>query len=127
MVNIQSMAAARKLVPEAQAKAQEERAQRERHNVEDMATFLVACNRVAGVDAWEAGRIARVGAEAARRRDEHRHVAAAAAVRMRARGETIAAIAKLANTTEGEVRCYLKGGERRRRGGWRVRGPKCSA
>jgi hypothetical protein len=62
MVKVQSMAAARKRVCKAEEKAQEERARRERANVEDMAAFLVAHDRLAGVDAWEA----------ARRRDEQR-------------------------------------------------------
>ena len=42
MVNIQSKRQARKLVREAQAKANEQRAQRNRDNVDDMAVFLVA-------------------------------------------------------------------------------------
>ena len=37
-----------------------------------MATFLVSRTRLAGVDAWEAERVAQVSVEAARRRDEHR-------------------------------------------------------
>jgi hypothetical protein len=107
-MNIQSMAAARRRVREAQAKAQQQRARREAANVEDMATFLVARGRLAGVDRWEAERVSQVGAEASRRRDEHRLAAAAALVRMRARGETASAIAELAETTETEVRAYLK-------------------
>jgi hypothetical protein len=66
MVNIQSMAEARRRVRDAQAGAQEERAQRERDNVEDMATFLVSRTRLAGVDAWEAEQVAQVSVEAAR-------------------------------------------------------------
>jgi hypothetical protein len=102
------MAAARRRVREAQAKAQQQRARRERENVEDMATFLVARTRLAGVDAWEAERVSQVGAEAARRRDEHRLAAASALAHMRARGETVSALAELADTTETEVRAYLK-------------------
>jgi len=108
MANIQSMAKARKRVREAQAKAQEERARRERENVEDIATFVVACSRLAGVDTWEAERIAQINAEADRRRDEQRQAAAAAVGRMHERGEKIDAIAALAETTESEVRSYLK-------------------
>ncbi|HME48100.1 hypothetical protein [Mycobacterium sp.] len=107
-MNTQSMAAARRKVREAQVKAQEERARRERHNLEDMATFLVARTRLASVDVWEAERVSQVGAEAARRRDEHRLAAASALARMRARGETVSALAELAETTETEVRSYLK-------------------
>jgi hypothetical protein len=69
-----------------------------------MATFLVSRTRLAGVDAWEAERVAQVSVEAARRRDEHRGAARAALVRMRDRGETISVIAALAETTESEVR-----------------------
>lgn len=108
MANIQSRAAARKRVRESQARAQEERARRERENLEDMATFLVSRNRIATVDDWQAERVAQAAAEAARRRDEHRRAAAAALARIRARGETISAIAQVAETTEGEVRSYLK-------------------
>lgn len=107
-MNTQSMAAARRRVREAQAKAQEERARRERDNVEDMATFLVARNRLAAVNVWEAERVSQVGAEAERRRDEHRAAAASALARMHARGETVSVIASLAETTDTEVRSYLK-------------------
>lgn len=108
MANIQSMAKARKRVREAQAKAQEQRARRERENVEDIATFVVARSRLAGVDAWEAERITQTNAEADRRRDEQRQAAAAAVASMRERGERIENIAALAETTESEVRGYLK-------------------
>jgi hypothetical protein len=59
-------------VREVQTKAHLERAQRERENVEDTATFVVSHARVAGVDEWESERAAQVAAEAARRREEHR-------------------------------------------------------
>jgi hypothetical protein len=70
MVNIQSKSQARKMVREAQARAYEERAQRDRDNVDDMATFLVARTRLAGVDEWQAERVAQIGLEADRRREE---------------------------------------------------------
>ena len=108
MANIKSMAKARKRVREAQAKAQEQRARQERENVEDIATFVVACSRLAGVDTWEAERSAQINAEADRRRDEQRQAAAAAVARMHERGEKIDAIAALAEATESEVRSYLK-------------------
>jgi len=108
IVNIQSRTAARKRVRESQARAQEERARRERENLEDTATFLVSRNRIAAVDDWEAERVAQVAAEAARRRDEHRRAAAAALARIRARGETVRAFAQVAEATGSEVRSYLK-------------------
>jgi hypothetical protein len=58
MGNIQSKSPARKMVREAQARANEERAQRDRANVDDMATFSVARTRLAGVDYWQAERVA---------------------------------------------------------------------
>jgi hypothetical protein len=108
VVNIQSREAARKAVREVQAKALAERAQRERGNVEDAATFVLSRGRVAAVDGWEAQRVAQVAAEAARRRGEHRLAAAAAVTRMRGRGELLGAIAELAQTTENDVRAHLK-------------------
>jgi hypothetical protein len=107
-MNIQSMAQARKAARDVQTKAQAERAQRERKNVEDTATFVVSRARVTWVDGWEAQRVAQVAAEAARRREEHRLAAAAAVTRIRGRGESVSAIAALAHTTESEVRAYLK-------------------
>ena len=72
MVNIQSKSQARGVVREAQAEANEQRAQRDRDNVDDMAAFLVARTRLAGVDECQAERVSQIGLEADRRRDEHR-------------------------------------------------------
>ncbi|MGH3555999.1 MAG: hypothetical protein ACRDTK_00490 [Mycobacterium sp.] len=108
MSDYNSKTMARKKVREAQQKVRDERELRERANIEDMATFLVSRTRLTGVDEWEADRVAQVSAEAARRRDEHRAAAAAAVARIRARGETITAIARLAETTVSDVRAYLK-------------------
>lgn len=110
------MAKARRRVREAQAKAREQRARRERENVEDIATFVVACSRLAAVDTWEAERTAQINAEADRRRDEQRQVAAAAVARMHGRGEKVENIAALAEATESEVRSYLKLARARRAG-----------
>ena len=49
-----------------------------------------------------------IGLEADRRCDEHRAEGAVALRRLRARGESIATIAKLAGVSEREVRAYLK-------------------
>lgn len=108
MADYNSKITARKKVRETQQKARDERQLRERANTEDMATFLVSRTRLAGVDQWEAERVAQVSAEASRRRDEHRAAAAAAIARIRARGESIATIARLAETAVSEVRAYLK-------------------
>jgi hypothetical protein len=99
---------ARRRVREAQARANEERAQRERANVEDAATCMVAAGRVSEVDAWETERLAQVReqvrAEANRRRADHRTEAGAAIARMHDRGETLATIAELAGVGVGEIR-----------------------
>ena len=108
MVNIQSKSQARRVVREAQAKANEQRAQRDRDNVDDMAVFLVARTRLAGVDEWQAERVAQSALEADRRRDEFRAEGAKALERIRGRGESVGAIAALANVSESEVRSFLK-------------------
>ena len=108
MVNINSKSAARKKVREAQMKANEARQERERHNVDDAASFVVELGRLAAVDEWEQGRIVEIRAEGERRRHEHRQAAAAAAARMQGRGESLAAIAELAGVKVGDVRTVLK-------------------
>jgi hypothetical protein len=108
MANINSKTEARKKVRDAQAKANEARQERERHNVDDAASFLVELGRLAAVDEWEQGRMAEIRAEGERRRHEHRQVAAAAVSRMLERGETLIAIAELAGVKVSEVRAVLK-------------------
>ena len=95
------------MVREAQAEANEQRAQRDRDNVDDMAAFLVARTRLAGVDECQAERVSQIGLKADRRRDEHRSECAAVQ-RIRGRGESVGTIAALANVSEGEVRAFLK-------------------
>ena len=108
MANINSKTEARKKVREAQAKANEARQERERHNVDDAASFLVELGRLAAVDEWEQGRVAEIRAEGERRRHEHRQEGAAAVSRMLDRGETLTAIAELAGVKVSEVRAVLK-------------------
>jgi hypothetical protein len=108
MVNINSKTQARKRVREAQIKANEARIERERHNVDDAASFLVELGRLAAVDEWEQNRILEIRAEGERRRHEHRQAGAAALSRMQGRGETLAAIAELAGVKVGGVRAVLK-------------------
>ena len=108
MANINSKNAARKKVREAQARANEARQERERHNVDDAASFLVELGRLAAVDEWEQGRVAEIRAEGERRRHEHRQEGAAAVSRMLDRGETLTAIAELAGVKVSEVRAVLK-------------------
>src|SRR5271155_2888161 len=108
MANINSKTEARKKVREAQAKANEARQERERHNVDDLASFMVELGRLAAVDEWEQGRVAEIRAEGERRRHEHRQAGATAVSRMLDRGETLTAIAELAGLKVGEVRAVGK-------------------
>src|SRR5258705_464010 len=108
---------ARRRVREAQARANEARAQRERANVDDAATLVVAVGKVGEVDAWETERLAQardqVRAEANRKRVDHRTEAAAAIARMQQRGETLAMIAELTGAGVGG-RTYGECDEKRR-------------
>jgi hypothetical protein len=103
---------ARRRVREAQARANEARAQREKANVDDAATLVVAVGKVSEVDAWETERLAQardqVRAEANRKRVDHRAEAAAAIARMQQRGETLAMIAELTGASVGEIRALLR-------------------
>jgi hypothetical protein len=89
-------------------KGNEARLERERHNVDDAASFLVELGRLGAVDEWEQGRIVEIRAEGERRRHEHRQVGAAAVSRMLDRGETLTAIAELAGVKVSDVRAVLK-------------------
>jgi hypothetical protein len=108
MANINSKTEARKKVREAQAKANEARQERERHNVDDAASFLVELGRLAAVDEWEQGRIVEIRAEGERRRHEHRQAGAAAVSRILDRGERLTAIAELAGVKVNDVRAVVK-------------------
>jgi hypothetical protein len=103
---------ARRRVREAQARVNEARAQRERANVDDAATLVVAVGKVREVDAWESERLVQVRdqvrAEAHRRRLDHRTEAASAIARMQQRGETLATIADLSGASVGEIRALLR-------------------
>ncbi len=109
MVNtLNSKTEARKRVRGAQARANQARLERERHNVDDAASFLVELGRLAAVDEWEQSRVVEIRAEAQRRRHEHRQAGAAAVTRMLERGETLTAIAELAGVKLSDVRAVLK-------------------
>ena len=103
---------ARRRAREELAKANAERVRRDRANVEDVAIWTVAVNKVATVDAWEAERLAavreQVRAEAARRRAGDRAQGSAAIARMQGRGETLATIAKLAGVGVGVIRTWSR-------------------
>lgn len=82
---------ARRRVREAHARVNEIRAQRERANIEHVATVIVAVGRISEADAWESQRLAvvrePVRAEAARRRTAARAQAGVAIARIQQRGE----------------------------------------
>ncbi len=102
---------ARRRAREALARINEARAQRERANVDDAATFMVAVGKVTEVDAWESERLAvreHLRAEASRRRADCRAEAGVAIARMQQRGETLATIAALAGLGIGEIRAMLR-------------------
>jgi hypothetical protein len=63
---------------------------------------------MAGVDDWEHKRINEVRGKAARRRDQHRVVGAAAVARMQKRGETFVEIAELAGVKVSDLCAVLK-------------------
>lgn len=107
-MNKTSKTDARRRVREAQAKANEHRAQRERDNAEDAATILVAVGNIEEVDAWEARRLAAVSAEADKRRAGSRNIAGAGIAKMKARGENLTSIAALTNIGVGELRAMLR-------------------
>jgi hypothetical protein len=108
MAKIESKDAVRRKVRETQAQANRERLQRESANREDMVAFLVAEQKLAAVDEWEAERHEQVRLEADQRREEQRLEGARALARMRERGETVAGIALLGARSEKIVRSYLR-------------------
>lgn len=108
MGSASSKSQARRRVREAQARANEARLCRERANVEDVATLVVAQSRLGGIDKWEADRVGQIRAEGQRRRAEHRAKAAAAIGRLQQRGESLQSIAALAEVSVAELRAVLK-------------------
>lgn len=88
---------ARRRAREATRRANEERAARDRANVDDAADFLVAIGKVDEVEIWRKERLAQlraqIDAEAAKRLAAQRSQAGAAVARMQSRGETPTTIA----------------------------------
>lgn len=107
-----SKVAARHRVREAQARANAARAQRERANMDDAVTLMVAASKARSVDVWEAERLAavceQVRAEANKRRSLHRAEAGAAIAEIQGRGETLTAIAELSDLGIKEIRVLLR-------------------
>lgn len=103
---------ARRRAREATRRANEDRAARDKANIEDAANYLVAVGRIAEVEAWKKDRLAQLRdhleAEAGKRVAAHRAEAGAAIVRMQERGETLASIAARTVAGIGEVRALLR-------------------
>lgn len=108
MANSGVSKAARKAAREAAAAAQEELARRQKANVEDLAKFFSARQRVDDVDDWLAQGIEKLTASAALKRDEQRAACGAALKAMRDRGETAREVARMAGVGEKTVRELIK-------------------
>ena len=103
---------ARRRAREATRRANEERAARDKANIDDAADFLVAVGKVAEVESWKRERLAQlraqVDAEAAKRVAGHRAKAGAAVARMQGRGETLTTIAARTDVGIGIVRTMAR-------------------
>jgi hypothetical protein len=108
MANASTTKAARRAAREAAVAAQEELARRTRANMEDLAVYFSACERVEAVDEWLAERSAALQAQAAKRRDEHRHRCASALRSMRDRGQSVGEIARMAGITDKQARDLIR-------------------
>jgi len=108
MVNSRVSKAARKAAREAAAAAQEEQARRQKANVEDLARFFTAKQRVDDVDDWLAERVDELKVRAAQRRDEERTACGVALKAMQDRGESVREIARMAGVGEKMVRELIK-------------------
>ncbi|CAN5585214.1 hypothetical protein BH11ACT6_BH11ACT6_12910 [soil metagenome] len=93
-------------------RSNEARAAREKANIENAATYMVAKARLAEIDAWEIERLAavteQVRGEASKRRAGTRAEACAAVMLLQESGETLTTIAKLTGDCIGEVRAMLR-------------------
>ncbi|WP_333893231.1 hypothetical protein [Mycolicibacterium gadium] len=103
---------ARRRAREASRRANEARAARERANIENAATYIVAKTKLAAVDRWERERLAQlrdqVRAEANKRRAVLRAEAGAALKLMQGKGESLTTIADLTSDGIGEIRAMLR-------------------
>jgi hypothetical protein len=99
---------ARKRLMEAQQEAAAAREARERANLSDLTEFTVRIAEVDAVDEWLAGRIEKVKAEAAAKRQGHRRAAGKALHAMRLRGETMASISALTGLSVSRLRELMK-------------------
>ena len=96
---------------EANRRANEARATRDKANIDDATIFLVAVGKIAEVETWKKERLtqlrAQLDAEAAKRVAVHRANAGAAVARMQGRGETLTTVAARTDVGIGIVRTML--------------------
>lgn len=108
MANSGVSKAARKAAREAAAAAQEEQLRRQKANVEDLAKYFTAKQRVDDVAEWLSERTAELAERAAQRREEQRRECGLALKAMQDRGESVREIARLAGISEKAVRDLIK-------------------
>lgn len=103
---------ARRRAREATRRANETRAARDKANIENAASYMVAKARLAEIDAWETERLAafteQVRAEANKRRAISRAEACAALGLLQESGETLTTIAQLTGDGIRELRAMLR-------------------
>ena len=103
---------ARRRAVEANRRANEARAARDKANIDDATNFLYEVGKVAEVEVWKKERLAQlreqVDAEAAKRVATHRAKAGAWVASMQGRGETLTTIAARTDVGIGIVRAMLR-------------------
>lgn len=103
---------ARRRAVEANRRANEARAARDKANIKDATTFMYEVGKIAEVETWKKERLAQlraqVDAEAAKKVATHRAKAGAAVARMQDRGETLTTIAENTDVGIGIVRTMLR-------------------
>lgn len=103
---------ARRRAVEANRRANEARAARDKANIKDATTFMYEVGKIAEVESWKKERLAQlreqVEAEAAKKVATHRAKAGAAVSRMQDRGETLTTIAENTDVGIGVVRTMLR-------------------
>ncbi|MGU3652861.1 hypothetical protein [Mycolicibacterium sp. A43C] len=112
MTAVTSKVQARRRAREATRRANEQRAARDKANIDDAADLLVAVGKVAEVETWKKERLAQLHAqvdrEAAKRLAAQRAKAGAAVARMQDRGETLTTIAARTDVGIGIVRTMAR-------------------
>ena len=103
---------ARRRAVEANRRANEARAARDKANIKDATEFMYEVGKIAEVEQWKKERLAQlraqVDAEAAKKVAGHRAKAGAAVARMQDRGETLTTIAENTEVGIGIVRTMLR-------------------